>query len=212
MKVDRAALRRVGRSGLSHCSFCALRAPAKRKKTTRSKNVHFTEAAPFRPRRRGRYSIPPGKSATTPRTVRLSQGLPGHGAVLCSCPLRQLFLHQTATRQQLRDGLSVITCRESSAAPVWYKRCRHSHPGRRGRALEPVGGLGSRVRADSARLCSRGSLQHLHGGRPNPICRVRVPTDPHFGEAGSTFNRLNPRGLTCQRTGYGQPITQPGSI
>src|SRR5262249_942243 len=33
---------------------------------------------------------PPGKSATTPMTVRLSRAVQGHLAVLCSCPLRQL--------------------------------------------------------------------------------------------------------------------------
>ena len=74
-------------------------------------------------RRRGRYSIQPGRSATTPMTVRPSQAVLGHLAVLRSCPLRHLSQHQTASRQRLRSGLPVEARRGSSAAPVWYERC-----------------------------------------------------------------------------------------
>jgi hypothetical protein len=55
--------------------------------------------------------------------VQLSRAVPGHLAVLCSCPLRQLFLHQSATRQQLRDGLSSESDAKVPPEPVWYKRC-----------------------------------------------------------------------------------------
>jgi hypothetical protein len=37
--------------------------------------------------------------------------------------LRHLILPQTASRHQLRDGVSARIRRESSTAPVWYKRC-----------------------------------------------------------------------------------------